>query len=216
MKKYLIMILSLATIFCFAGCSGNNNTPNQNSTVENSDTSTVESDDTSNVSDTSTQSENDTVVVPNVVGMNKEEAVDQLEKNGLKVEIVYKIMQVQDYVNNKVIYYDDNLVINQSHKNGTVVVSGTPIEIVINQKVSDMKYTVNSDNTITLTKLGDTLFYPDKKFYIPKEYYGYKVSRVNSEMLNSKPTDAWKNPITYYVPYDVVIDGDVSVGIVRY
>lgn len=209
MRKTTCVLITLTLILCLSACGKSNKTSNQNSTSNKTTAS--------DVSESGSKSaQGDTVVVPNVVGMNVDEAKTELEGLGLKYKIIFKQLQVKKNDGNNIIYYDDNSVIEQSHKNGTIVIIGTKIDITINQNVSEMMYTVNNDKTITLTGMGDTLYYPNNQFYIPKEYEGYKVSHINSSMLNSKIKDVWNNPIVYLIPYDVIIDGDVSAEIIRY
>ena len=168
--------------------------------------------------DVPTQSNNNgTVVVPNVVGLNKDEAVNKLEESGLKYKIIFKRLQVKENNGVDLIYYDDNSVIEQSHQNGTVVIADTEVQIVINQKVSEMEYTINDDNTITLTKPGYTLYHPNKQFLIPQEYDGYKVSHIEADFFEDRlKQDAAGNIITFLIPNDITINGETTAKIVRY
>lgn len=209
MKKFFSIIITLALILCLSACGKNNKSTKQNSTTNKTTASDVSE-------SGSKSSQGDTVVVPNVVGMNKDEAVNELEEMGLKYKLKSKRLQVKEFSGENIIYYDDDSVIEQSHKNGTVVVRGTEIEIVINQNVSEMKYIINNDNTITFTELGNTLYYPDKKFFIPKEYDGYKVSHVNSDMLNDFLNTHTSFDLKFYVPQDVIINGSTTAEIIRY
>ena len=210
MKKiFLPLFIIILTLCCLlSACGKNNKTSNQNSTTKNSDSSVASVQNTSGASDT--------VAVPNVVGKDVAEATKELEGLGLKYKPKFKRLQAKEFSGENIIYYDDNSVIEQSHKNGTVVVRGTEIEIVINQNISEMKYVINNDNTITFTKLGDTLYYPDRKFYIPKEYDGYKVSHVDSDMLNDFLNTHTSFDFKYYIPQDVIINGSTSAEIIRY
>lgn len=195
-------------MFSLTGCGGERTTTSKDNTNTSSDSSVASVQNTSGASDT--------VVVPNVVGEDVAEATKELEGLGLKYKPKFKRLQAKEFSGENIIYYDDNSVIEQSHKNGTVVVRGTEIEIVINQNISEMKYVINNDNTITFTKLGDTLYYPDRKFYIPKEYDGYKVSHVDSDMLNDFLNTHTSFDFKYYIPQDVIINGSTSAEIIRY
>lgn len=209
MKKiFLPLFIIILTLCCLlSACGENNKTSNQNSTTKNSDSSVASVQNTSGASDT--------VVVPNVVGKDVAEATKELERLGLKVKNTYKILQVKEIVGGEATYYDNNIVIDQSHKKGTIVVNGTEIELTVNQW-NEFIYDVNDNNTITLTGLGNSLYYPNKQLYIPKEYNGYKVYCIKSDLLNSKQADTWGNAITYLIPTDVIIDGETSVEIIRY
>ncbi len=207
MRRIICTILAFLIALCICGCNKPSDTGmKKKDNIDNSQSNT----------DSQNNDENDTVVVPNVVGTNKDEAVKKIEELGLKCKPKFKRLQVKEFSGENIIYYDDNSVVEQSHKGGTVVVVGTEIEISINQNVSEMEYTVNSDNTITFTELGDTLYYPDRKFFIPKEYDGYKVSHVNSGMLNDFLKAHTSFNVKYYIPQDVIIDGDTSAEIIRY
>lgn len=212
MKKISLIVLSFITIICCLCACGNSSSQSTNNQPSTSNKTTA-----SDVSESgSKSSQGDTVVVPNVVGKDVAEATKELEGLGLKYKPKFKRLQAKEFSGENIIYYDDNSVIEQSHKNGTVVVRGTEIEIVINQNISEMKYVINNDNTITFTKLGDTLYYPDRKFYIPKEYDGYKVSHVDSDMLNDFLNTHTSFDFKYYIPQDVIINGSTSAEIIRY
>lgn len=208
MKKINILFLAFTILmFSLTGCGGERTTTSKGNTNTSSDSSVASVQNTSGASDT--------VVVPNVVGKDIAEATKELEGLGLKVKNTYKILQVKEIVGGEATYYDNNIVIDQSHKKGTIVVNGTEIELTVNQW-NEFIYDVNDNNTITLTGLGNSLYYPNKQLYIPKEYNGYKVYCIKSDLLNSKQADTWGNAITYLIPTDVIIDGETSVEIIRY
>lgn len=207
-KTFLPLFIIILTMCCLlSACGENNKTSNQNSTTQNTDSSVTSVQNTSGVSDT--------VVVPNVVGENYKSAKQSLEELGLKVRFNYKILQVKEIIDGEAIYYDNDIITDQSHKQGTIVANNTEVELTVNQW-NEFKYNINNDSTITLTECGDTLYYPNKQLYIPKEYNGYKVSCVKNILLNNKQTDTWGNAITYFIPQDVVVDGETSVKIIRY
>ena len=99
MKKICVLI-TLALILCLSACSKSKESQTQNKWGNNS--SGEQS------STTQTEGASDTVVVPNVVGMNKDEAVKKLERLGLIVETTKshykKNPTTQDF-------YPDNYVI---------------------------------------------------------------------------------------------------------
>ena len=203
MKKCLIIILSLAIIFCFVGCSDNKNSNSKSST------SAVSADKTSNASD------GDTVVVPNVVGMNKDEAIKKLEELGLKVEIEIEHLMHKD--NNPLNDFEPDLaVVKQDIKQGVVVTKGTAIAITYNSMTDGFKYIIDEDQSITLTECY-TWLPVSESVTIPKEYEGYLVKSVNSSVTDIIWTlkDNYKVN-TIKIPKGVNIIGETRAHITYY
>ena len=116
MKKYMAIIISIVVATCFVACDDKDIDSNTESIINHM------------TNDVPTQSNNNgTVVVPNVVGLNKDEAVNKLEESGLKYKIIFKRLQVKENNGVDLIYYDDNSdydkKISDVSKNGKPAVS---------------------------------------------------------------------------------------------
>lgn len=157
-----------------SACDKSNKTTNQNSTANKTTASDVSE-------SGSKYSQGDTVVVPNVVGMDKDEAIKKLEKLGLKVETETKHLTYKDNNNTSLGFYDDGYVLEQDSKAGTVMVKGSAVKLTYNSNTSQFKYKVNEDGTITIIKWTKTFLNDENNFVIiPKEYDGYKVTSIDN------------------------------------
>lgn len=167
MKKISILFLAfIILIFSFAGCSEKTTTSKDKNTSKNSDNS---------VQNASSTSDTDTVVVPNVVGMDKDEAIKKLEGLGLKVEIMGKNqLLLKDEFKN----YNIGEIYEQNIATGTLCKKSTQITLCYVSDKPEFEYIINSDNTIRLVVL--SVFLPENKnITIPSKYNNYQVSEID-------------------------------------
>lgn len=131
MKKLIAIILTLCTVLSICGCGesaeqGSSSAPETKTATSSSAKAQPKAEQTSSIS---------TVVVPDVVGMDKDEAVKKLEDLGLKVVIAEEPLRNTDQ--------KDNTITMQSRDSGTVVVSGTDIELQYNTHEFSFCYFLN-------------------------------------------------------------------------
>lgn len=208
MKKVISLLITALVIFTLSAC-GNDNTNSNSTDIKTDNNSSVIK--TGNKNSEKIISQSDTVVVPNVVGMNKDEAIKKLEDLGLKVE------------NKKVFYqkkadtlepYSNNQVTEQDIKTGTVCKSeGTTINLTYNVNEDGYNYEILKDNTIKLTfvSLGKKT---NNAFIIPKIYDNYKVSQIDEFVLTTLCAHYMEenaNGIVFKIPKDVKIIGDAPI-----
>lgn len=110
MKKVILLLITALVIFTLSAC-GNDNTNSNSTDIKTDNNSSVIK--TGNKNSEKITSQSDTVVVPNVVGMNKNEAIKKLEDAGLKA----KPTENSFYDNNKKVDEVDS----QSVEEGVVV-----------------------------------------------------------------------------------------------
>lgn len=188
MKKALSLVLVLIMALSLAACGG----------VSETETT----------SEISTQPE--TLVVPNVVGMDKDEAVKLLEGMGFEVEFRVDHWRYNEKANDR---YDDGLVLEQDLKQGVVVVPKSVIKITYNSNTDGYSYSELDDGTIMLKRLGmhDRQY---EEIYIPNMYEGKVVSKIDAYLLfyidNSMPN------VTIYVPSNVAIEGEPTIAYKTY
>lgn len=174
MKKISLIVLSFITIICCLCACGNSSSQSTNNQPSTSNKTTA-----SDVSESgSKSSQGDTVVVPNVVGMDKDEAVKKLEGLGLIVETGYKHLQKDQQGN----LYLDNEVLEQSISAGAIVVPNTSISLTYNTNTEAYASEIKSDGTVNLSSL--LLWRPDNdEILIPEYYDGKKVSSISTALL---------------------------------
>lgn len=174
MKKISLIVLSFITIICCLCACGNSLSQNKDNKSSTSNKTTA-----SDVSESgSKSSQGDTVVVPNVVGMNKDEAVKKLEGLGLIVETGYKHLQKDQQGN----LYPDDEILEQSINTGTIVAPNTSISLTYNTNTEAYASEIKSDGTVNLSSL--LLWRPDNdEILIPKYYDGKKVSSISTALL---------------------------------
>lgn len=213
MKKISLIVLSFITIICCLCACGNSSSQSTNNQPSTSNKTTA-----SDVSESgSKSSQGDTVVVPNVVGMDKDEAVKKLEGLGLIVETGYKHLQKDQQRN----LYLDNEVLEQSISAGTIVVPNTSISLTYNTNTEAYASEVKSDGTVNLSLL--LLWRPDNdEILIPEYYDGKKVSSMSTALLFSIVTNEQIRTRKILIPNDVIIEEDsgavedYKLNIIRY
>lgn len=205
MKKTLTIILSITLLLMLVGCNSSNvKTVNSE---KNPTAQTIEED--------NINSQTQTVIVPDVIGMNIDEAKAKLEELGLKVETEIEHLAHKD--NNPLNDFEpDLIVLKQDIKQGTVMVKESIIKITYNSNTDGFKYSINDDNTITLTECY-TWLPINETITIPRKYEGYKISTIDSSALNIIWTLKEQYKINEIkVPQGVSIIGDTSANIVYY
>lgn len=213
MKKISLIVLSFITIICCLCACGNSSSQSTNNQPSTSNKTTA-----SDVSESgSKSSQGDTVVVPNVVGMDKDGAVKKLEGLGLIVETGYKHLQKDQQRN----LYLDNEVLEQSISAGTIVVPNTSISLTYNTNTEAYASEVKSDGTVNLSLL--LLWRPDNdEILIPEYYDGKKVSSMSTALLFSIVTNEQIRTRKILIPNDVIIEEDsgavedYKLNIIRY
>lgn len=210
MKKLVLILMITTLAITLTACGGGKADKTSSDKAIGSSTSTPQGD-----AKGESVSQPETVVVPNVIENTFEVAKQTLENCGLNVKTTYKVAQVKNSNGIDVDWYEDNIVTDQSHKQGTVVVKDTEVEIIVNQ-LNDFKYIINSDNTVTLTEVGGTFHHPNNQAVVPETYMGYAVAAIESSMLNTWNEDAWDNLITWNIPSNTIINGSTQTKIVQY
>lgn len=208
MKKISILFLAfIILIFSFAGCSEKTTTSKDKNTSKNSDNS---------VQNASSTSDTDTVVVPNVVGMDKDEAIKKLEGLGLKVETETKHLTYKDNNNTSLGFYDDGYVLEQDSKTGTVMAKGSTVNLTYNSNTSQFKYKVNKDGTITLTDFSRIKKEDNKSIILPKDYDGYVVSTIEAGIFERLLPYAVTSNYKILVPHGIIINNSSNTPVEFY
>lgn len=206
MKRILCTILVLLIALCICGCDKPSDEEIKNKdNIDNSQSNT----------DSRNNDENDTVVVPNVVGMDIDEATKVLEEAGLKVEIETEHLVHKD--NDPLSDFEpDRIVIKQDTKQGIIITKGSLIEVTFNSMTDGFKYKINPDQSITLTECY-TWLPINETVTIPKEYDGYLVQSVDSSVTDIiwLLKDLYK-VTTIKIPTGVDIIGDTNACITYY
>ena len=195
MKKALSLVLVLIMALSLAACGG----------VSETETT----------SEISTQPE--TLVVPNVVGMDKDEAVKLLEGMGFETELratgIFMNLETNPDYKDK----DNEVVFQDSNPEST-----RPLKTVITMRyVSGVmfdKYDEKPDGTITVTRLGEWYCH-DGVLTIPKTYEGKTISCIKDEGLPQKigsDSEFFRGVKTVRVPKDVKVEVDVDYDLERY
>lgn len=190
MKKALSLVLVLIMALSLAACGG----------VSETETT----------SEISTQPE--TLVVPNVVGMDKDEAVKLLEGMGFEVEIKYKHCAFDENDD----YYPDKTVLEQEPLQDVVVVNGGKITVTTQTLTDEFETAENDDGTITLLERKSNWNFNNGICTIPNVYEERKVSKIKAQVVNS--IYLWNefqgdkiSPVTTVkIPKDVEIIGDIE------
>ena len=212
MKKINLITLSLITIICcLCSCSTNSSqSKNDKSTSSNKTTA-------SDVSESgSKSSQGDTIVVPNVVGMDKDEAIKKLEELGLKVETETKHLTYKDNNNTSLGFYDDGYVLEQDSKTGTVMAKGSTVNLTYNSNTSQFKYKVNEDGTITLTDFSRIKKENNKSIILPKDYDGYVVSTIEAGIFERLLPYATTSNYKILVPRGIIINNSSNTPVEFY
>lgn len=195
MKKALSLVLVLIMALSLAACGG----------VSETETT----------SEISTQPE--TLVVPNVVGMDKDEAVKLLEGMGfetkLRAEGIFVNLEMNPDYKDK-----DNEVVFQDSNPG----STRPLKTVIAMRYVSAtcfdKYEENPDGTITITRFGEW-YSPEGILTVPKTYEGKTISCIKDEGLPKKigSGSAFAFGVkAVRVPKDVKVEVDIDYDLERY
>lgn len=170
MKKIITLFTVFALIFSLAGC-GDDTTSNTGASNNSG----------SDGNRTTTAQNNETVVVPNVVDMNKDEAVKVLEDAGLKAELKIKYAT---WIGPEIGAYEEDLkVLEQDVKSGNIMGKNSTVTITYNLNASSFKYDINDDNTITLVYILTT-YYNNNKVIIPNTFEGKKVSKIKYSIID--------------------------------
>lgn len=211
MKKIFLPLFIITLTMCclLSACDKSNKTTNQNSTANKTTASDVSE-------SGSKYSQGDTVVVPNVVGMDKDEAIKKLEKLGLKVETETKHLTYKDNNNTSLGFYDDGYVLEQDSKTGTVMAKGSTVNLTYNSNTSQFKYKVNKDGTITLTDFSRIKKEDNKSIILPKDYDGYIVSTIEAGIFERLLPYAVTSNYKILVPHGIIINNSSNTPVEFY
>ncbi len=174
MKKISLIVLSFITIICCLCACGNSSSQSTDNKPSTSNKTTA-----SDVSESgSKSSQGDTVVVPNVVGMNKDEAVKKLEGLGLIVEVEKKYPNKDEEITK----LKAGSVVEQNPSKTTKCKKNSTIKIGALSLDSEFSYETNQDGTISIY---NAYFWGKENgaYIIPKEYNGFKVTKVYIDTL---------------------------------
>lgn len=152
MKKALSLVLVLIMALSFAACGG--------------------AYETETTSEISTQPE--TLVVPKVVGMDKDEAVKLLEGMGFEVEV--RALHMSLYLNAETMPKVGDIV-SQNLSQGIVCAPKSKITICYASDETEFEYKNNEDGTITLTYI-KAYYSENSTITIPRIYNGKTVSCI--------------------------------------
>ena len=203
MKRILCTIVVFLIALCMNGC--NNCECNKPSdTTTNND----------NIENSQANTESGTLVVPNLVGMDKDEAVKLLEGMGFetKLEALGLFANFKDHPD-----WKDSEIVSQNVLPGRT----RPLKTVVTMQYATGayfdEYEENADGTITLTMLSE--WYSEEHILkIPKTYEGKTVSCIKDEALPKTldPYGPFAGVYTVQVPKDVKVEVDVDYDLVRY
>lgn len=156
-----------------SACNKNNKSTNQ-STSSYSNKTTA-----SNISESGSKlSQGDTVVVPDVVGKDIAEATKELEGLDLKVEVEKKYPNKDEEITK----LKARSVVEQNPSKTTKCEKNSTIKIGVLSLDSEFSYEKNQDGTISIY---NAYFWGKEngKYIIPKEYNGFKVTKVYIDTL---------------------------------
>ena len=223
MKKLICILCAIIFTLSLAAC-GNEGQPTGKTASSPKTESAANEETSSKTPESKTESASNgetssktpgTVIVPNVIGMNKDKAIKELEVLGLNVET--EIRHWGRKGNKSTGEYEDDLIIvEQDLKEGVVVIPDTTISITINSRTNRWEYTSNSDGTITLTHCMQ-FHLTDECLQIPKTYENKVVFGVTSQAIQEIIED--KNIILYQkikVPNEVNIIGEKITTDIEY
>lgn len=197
MKKFLSAILVLLLALCISGCN-NNDTNSAGKANKNTQSNT----------------ETDTVVVPNVVGMDKDEAVKLLKGIGLEVELKYKHCVTEK--DDSFAFLPDKSVLEQEPLQDVVVKRGGKVSITTQTLTDRFVTSENEDGTVTLIERKSNVNFSNGICTIPDVYEDKKVSKIDASVVNTIhpwrdfPSDKLLPIETVRIPKDVEIMGEIK------
>lgn len=211
MKKTIFLCFLCLIISASALCACSKSKENQAQNKRGDSSSGKQS----SITQTEGANNPDTVVVPNVVGMDKDEATKKLEELGLKVETETKHLTYKDN-NTSLGFYDDGYVLEQDSKAGTVMVKGSAVKLTYNSNTSQFKYKVNEDGTITLTDFSRIKKEDNKSIILPKDYDGYVVSTIEAGIFERLLPYAVTSNYKILVPRGIIINNSSNTPVEFY
>lgn len=166
MKKIILILVTVLLLTSLAACGTKQTASSSDKADKSASGSSAQ---------TETVNSTKTVVVPNVVGMNIDEAVKQLEDFGLKVES--KTTNISLLLDESPVP-QINQIISQTLTAGAICQKGTIITISYASDAPEFEYLTKQDNTICLVIL--SVYYTNNNtITIPNEYDGHKVSEID-------------------------------------
>lgn len=204
MKKLILLLFTNITIITLSACGesiSNNTTSTDNPTAQQSVT-TVSSENDNSIT------QNDTVAVPDVIGMNVDEAKAKLEGLGLIVETTKSHYEKNPTTQD---FYPDNYVIQQDIQQGTVMTNGSKISLTVNTNTDEWVYKVNEDKTITLISCPISRT-PNNILRVPAKYDGHIVSRISADFILRQ--SAFSTIVS--IPSGVQIEGEITTDNYEY
>ena len=201
MKKTIFAILTLLLVLCVSGCNNANNDTNNENKADKKTQANVKT---------------DTVVVPNVVGMDKDKAVKLLDEMGLEVELKYKHCVTEK--DDSFAFLPDKSVLEQEPLQDVMIKRGGKITIVTQTLTDRFATSENDDGTVTLIERKSTVNFSNGICTIPNVYEDKKVTKINANVVNT--INPWRDfpsdkllPIeTVKIPKDVEIIGEIKTN----
>lgn len=195
----VILILSL----CACSQTQPKNTDNSSNTKSNAASQTNASND-------------DTVVVPNVVGMNVDEAAEKLQKMGLTVEKVDVGSQWKDPNATELGYVPYGEILKQNIKEGTVMAKGSTVSIEYTSDTCQV-FCENINNQTIIVSIS-SIGLRDGKIKIPQEYNNQKINKLLFSALLPLKNEPNLREVLIPNSIEIIEESNVSLGfsIVRY
>lgn len=208
MKKLFSLTLTIIltlSLFALTACGGGKADKTSSDKAIGSSASAPQSD-----TKGESESQPETVVVPNVVGMNVDEATKVLED--LKLSPVIEYLHYVDKSGRRYYDYDnleeDGLVLKQDIPEGTICAPFSIFKMEVNSNTNPWEYTKNENGTITLNKCVHG-HVEDGKITVPTKYEEYIVESVTANAINDL-LNRLSPSVRIVIPTGVEILGDVK------
>lgn len=195
MKKVILLLITALLIFTLCACGKDNSSSNVKTGEK-------------------TVSQSGTVAVPNVVGMDKNEAVKKLEELGLNVKINYKHCVTKE--NDDFTFLPDKSVLEQSVQPDGIIKKSAVVTLTVQTLTDKFETRENEDGTVTLVERKSNVNFSNGKCVIPKIYEDKKVSKIYAAVVNEIylwneiPSDKLLPVKTVEIPKGIEIIGKIE------
>lgn len=203
-KKLISVTFALLLIFCLSACGKTKTAETQE--AKTTDKSTEQ---TSSVS---------IVVVPDVVGMDKDEAVKTLQDLGLKVKLEHYRGSSKGGLalgTEEERLVPNNEVFSQNVASGVLMAKGETINLSYSTLENGYLYDYNTDGTITIDFIGYKVY--DSKtgsYTMPKTYDDYIITGIKDSAITALANIAKSHKI--YLPKGIKLINTETYGTFEY